>query len=296
MPDETSAEEAIDFSGTERAFLCEPLAEEACRKAGVLLEELRPRSFASFSVKGQDEWLQQKRSDAYEQRRQFKWRLVREQHARLEAEDAKRRTQQAIEASAGGAAGGASVAQRQHEAALKIVVERQTRLLENELRAEAQRQRIERKQEAAAQARAESAFERTRAIEAAKSSRELMYEVRGARRELEDRLGQPTPRPARPASAPHARPSSGGGGGGSGSARSATGEAVRQREEAQRKQQRAMVEAKMAAKEASTARRREAVATEREVRRLYAEQMRLRHEERKAACELQVVQSKMRPP
>ena len=52
----------------------------------------------------------------------------------------------------------------------------------------------------------------------------------------------------------------------------------------------------MAAKEASTARRREAVATEREVRRLYAEQMRLRHEERKAACELQVMQSKMRPP
>ena len=138
MPDETSAEEAIDFSGTERAFLCEPLAEEACRKAGVLLEDLRPRSYASFSVKGQDEWVQQKRSDAYEQRRQFKWRLVREQHARLEAEDAKRRTQQAIEASAGGAAGGASVAQRQHEAALKIVVERQTRLLENELRAEAQ--------------------------------------------------------------------------------------------------------------------------------------------------------------
>ena len=120
MPDETSAEEAIDFSGTERAFLCEPLAEEACRKAGVLLEDLRPRSYASFSVKGQDEWVQQKRSDAYEQRRQFKWRLVREQHARLEAEDAKRRTQQAIEASAGGAAGGASVAQRQHEAALKI--------------------------------------------------------------------------------------------------------------------------------------------------------------------------------
>ena len=32
--------------------------------------------------------------------------------------------------------------QRQHEAALKIVVERQTRLLENELRAEAQRQRM----------------------------------------------------------------------------------------------------------------------------------------------------------
>jgi AraC-like DNA-binding protein len=46
-----SGEEAIDFSGTERAFLCEPLAEEACRKARVLLEAQRELAYTRLSIK-----------------------------------------------------------------------------------------------------------------------------------------------------------------------------------------------------------------------------------------------------
>ncbi len=53
----------IDFSPDERAFLCQEHAQEALMRAGVLLEDLRPRSLESF-----DEATRGLRAAAHEQR------------------------------------------------------------------------------------------------------------------------------------------------------------------------------------------------------------------------------------
>jgi hypothetical protein len=54
----------VDFSPDERAVLCQEHAEEALRRAGVLLEDLRPRSLESFA----DDQTRGLRAAAHEQR------------------------------------------------------------------------------------------------------------------------------------------------------------------------------------------------------------------------------------
>ena len=153
---------AVDFDPEERSFLCAPHAEEAIRSAGVLLEDLRPRALESF-----DEPTRGMAYKAYEQRRQYQWRLVREERMKLEAK-AMRASKAAEKLEKVGSARGAAptttggVPRSTHEAALQQMVARETRALERELRAEAQRQRLERKQEAASEARAAAQAEKER--------------------------------------------------------------------------------------------------------------------------------------
>ena len=64
---------STDFDEDERAFLCTAHAEEALRRAGVLLEDLRPRALESFDA-GPTRELS---AAAHEKRRQYQWRLDR---------------------------------------------------------------------------------------------------------------------------------------------------------------------------------------------------------------------------
>ena len=74
----------VDFSPDERAFLTAPHAEEALGAAGVNIEDLRPRALESF-----DEATRGMRAQAYEARRKYLWRLVRDERSQIEARRAK---------------------------------------------------------------------------------------------------------------------------------------------------------------------------------------------------------------
>ena len=336
--------EVVDFSPEERAFLCHPRAEDALAAAGVVLEDLRPRALESF------EEPKEMRAATFEQRRVYQWRLVRQELAKLEqrAEAAKRKAAAATTsemrqhdprptaiqppeyytearkqlaqlpqeppAGAGGRVESVeAAAQRAHELALRQMVQRETRALERELRAEKQRERLEDRQRAASESRLKVLSEKQRQRAASRESREFLSDVRAERRELEARAARPAsarPASARAASTPPGQsaggpsdgPSEARGGGGGTTARSARGgggeaslaEVVRARAEAARQRRAESIAQKMASKEKSTARRKEEAEAERAMRRLYAEQMRLRHEERLAGVQLAALEQTMR--
>ena len=287
----------VDFTPEERSFLCGPHAEAALSSCGVFLEDLRPRPVESFDEP------REMRAATHEKRRVYQWRLVRQECAKLEeredaakkraaAEEAKKaeamppppstvqRMQTLADADSqagpGPSLGGA--AQRAHELALRQMVQRETRALERELRAEKQRQRLEDKQRVASEARASVATERERQRAASRESREFLSDVRSARRELEAREARPagSARSERPASAPPSRPASAPVGKSSARGDESLSGVVRQRAEAAQRQREREIAAKMASKEAASARKREDVENERAMKRLYAEQMRLR--------------------
>lgn len=171
-----------DFSVDERAFLCSPHAEESLRRAGVRLEELRPhRSGGGDDALGYEEQIH---ADAREKRRLYLWRLVREEHSRLER-NASRSAPTSSTAMSGSTQSRATVAANVHEATLKRMVELETRALERDLRAEAQRERFERKQEAARAARADATSERERQRTASQGARDMLRSMHAARREME---------------------------------------------------------------------------------------------------------------
>ena len=324
----------VDFTPEERAFLCGPKAEAALAAAGVALEDLRPRAIETF------EEPRELRASTFEKRRVYQWRLVRQELAKLEQRAAAAERKAAAAADNRPAApavklpdyyvqgrsqsSGAlppqrsatsgqddpesvgAAAQRAHELALRQMVQRETRALERELRAERQRERLEARQHAADEARQKAQSERERQRQASRESREFLSDVRAARRELEIRSGALSardPRP-RPASAPPERPGSAGASsarGGGSSSRAAGGgggaplaEAVRARAEAVQREKAAAIASKMSSKEQATQRRRDEVEAERAMKRLYAEQMRLRHEERLAGVQLQQLETTVR--
>ena len=227
--------EVVDFSPEERAFLCHPRAEDALAAAGVVLEDLRPRALESF------EEPKEMRAATFEQRRVYQWRLVRQELAKLEqrAEAAKRKAAAATTseirqhdprptaiqppeyytearkqlaqlpqeppAGAGGRVESVeAAAQRAHELALRQMVQRETRALERELRAEKQRERLEDRQRAASESRLKVLSEKQRQRGVA---REPRIPVGRARSELEARAARPPPR-APPPRAPPRRPRS----------------------------------------------------------------------------------------
>ena len=271
----------VDFDPDERAFLSAPHAEEALLAAGVELETLRPRTLESF-----EEPTRGMRAQAYEARRKYLWRLVRDERSQIEAKeqkaamrsDAAKSAQAKVAAHSGdGGPPTALIAGDTHAKALQQMVAQETRALERELRAEAQRQRLERKQEQAAAARVEAQAEKERQRQMRNESYEYLGEMRSARRELEEQsaAGDVQRRRAaaahsRPTSAPPARPAPS-----SGMARKSASlkDAVRAKaEEAARERARA-ISAKVESKEAATARRREAIENERALKRLYGEQV-----------------------
>lgn len=284
----------VDFDAEERAFLCAPLAETACQNCGVTLEDLRPRSASEFDGSKEE---QKMRSDAYEQRRVYKWRLVREEHSRLERRAVAASEQEAPFLPPGKASGERvlGTAQVAHETQLRQMVERQTRALERDLRAEAQRQRMERKQEMAAEARAAMAQEQIRARDAARGAHELLGDVRAARRQLDQEAAQ-RPARVRPSSAPPSRPNSSRGGGAltPSNSKGSMVDLVRTRAEVARVERSKELEARMTSKDKALERRKEERENEQQVRRLYAEQMRLRHEERRTAVQLATLQNSLR--
>jgi hypothetical protein len=142
------------------------------------------------------------------------------------------------------------------------MVAQQTRALERELRAEAQRERLERKQQAAIEARSRTTTEKQRQREAARESKEFLCDVRAARRELER---MPAPRSERPATAPPKQRQQ--------QATASTdclADEVRARAEASRTQRAEAISEKLEIKEAAQVRKREEVENERAMKRLYA--------------------------
>ena len=292
----------VDFSPDERAFLSSPHAQEALGAAGVNIEDLRPRALESF-----DEATRGMRAQAYEARRKYLWRLVRDERSQLEAKERKAAQRAGAEASAKakvkarGSDGSAaapieSTAGDNHARALQQMVAQETRALERELRAEAQRERLQRKQEQAAAARAQALADKERQRMMREESRQFLGDLRSARRELEEQSAsnnvqrkRAASARGRPSSAPPARPSSG-----MAPQNASLKEAVRLKAKEAAEQRAAKIAAEQEQKDAAFARRREQIENERALKRLYAEQVRLRHEERLAGVQLQTLEQTMK--
>lgn len=297
----------IDFSPDERATLCEPNAEEALRKSGIFLEDLRPRPLESFEEPTRD-----LRAQAYEQRRQYQWRLLREELGRLNKKETAP-TKQGPSSSASwnakptvapasvarlnvakDSAGVSAAAEKAHEVALRQMVTRETRALERELRAEAQRQRLEWRQQKADEARAEAAAEKERRRAAQRESREFLSDVRAARRDLEAEPRRQPAASARPSSAPPSGRLNSARASASAASTGALAEEVRARAASQQAQRALQIAEKQKEKDEAFARRQNAVANERALRKLQAEQARLRHEERFSGVQLQALERQVR--
>ena len=281
-----------DFSPDERSFLCSPHAEEALAAAGVLLEDLRPRSAESFDIATRE-----MRSQAYESRRQYLWRIVREEWVKLMAEEEKRAK---AAASSGGVSAARKAVDNSHETALRHMVQKETRALERELRAESQRERLERRQQAAAAARDAMQAEKEQQRALRTNAREFLGDMRAARRDLAAEASAREVHSARAFSARGGMRSISPKSSARGKSRPASAsagslsEVVRQRAEQETANKMAETAKKAAQKDEALARRLEAVANERALKRLYAKQRSLRHEERYANVQLKNLEQTMK--
>ena len=126
----------------EQTFLDDPLAIEACLSCGIELHELHTQTL-SLSSHGHDI---ASMAEHAEKRRQMKWKLVREEHARLQ----RRQPAMASSASAGGLDTARMERLRKSQASnARMMLERQSRLMRQEMEAEARKERMELKQKMA---------------------------------------------------------------------------------------------------------------------------------------------------
>ena len=123
----------------EQTFLDDPLAIEACLSCGLELHELHTQT-VSLSSHGHDV---ASAAEHAEKRRQMKWKLVREEHARLQ------RRQPAMASSAGAGVAETTRMERMRKGQAsnaRMMLERQSRLMRQDMEAEARKERMELKQ------------------------------------------------------------------------------------------------------------------------------------------------------
>merc|ERR1740139_1194312 len=126
----------------EQTFLDDPLAIEACQSCGVELQELHTQTLR-LSSHGHDIVAAAEHS---EKRRQYKWKLVREEYARLQ----RRGTAMASSASAGGDDTRMERMRKGQEGQMRMMLERQSRLMRQDMEAEARKERMALRQQMAA--------------------------------------------------------------------------------------------------------------------------------------------------
>ena len=125
----------------EQTFLDDPLAIEACLSCGLELHELHTQTVSLSSRHDVAS-----AAEHAEKRRQMKWKLVREEHARLQ----RRQPAMASSASAGAADTTRMERMRKGQASnARMMLERQSRLMRQDMEAEARKERMELKQKMA---------------------------------------------------------------------------------------------------------------------------------------------------
>jgi len=187
-------------AAADSALLRSDLAADALRRTGVLEEDLQPKPLAAFGRNDGDELAMQRFHD-YERRRAHKWKLVREEHSRLLAE-AERAGRAAVVTAAGSAVG----AQRRDRlrcaqaSTMRLMLDRQSRILERDVEAEEIRQRLEARMDKAKTNRDEMATERElrRArLQAFRQSMESLHEKKMELRHASPARASSAPRSAR---------------------------------------------------------------------------------------------------
>ncbi|KAL1518500.1 hypothetical protein AB1Y20_002791 [Prymnesium parvum] len=288
----------VDFSAEEKSFLSDPLAEQALARTGVLLDDLRPKPHTDADNPS--------RAAHLERRRQYKWRLVRDEFARLQAHAATHTASPAGRR----ASDPSDLVRASLEASLRRELAAAASTLQHEWQAEARRQQIEHRHASALSARMEIARRREHELLAKRKQLELRAEMRqarlaaraaggaaaeGAASAAAERAASAAAERAasaaaeRPASAPPSRPTGRGSGeasvGWQRAAKERLARAARQRKEELELQRQEELARKLAQKEQVVEERREQLAYEAQQRKVLHEARRLRHEEQKLTAE-----------
>ena len=275
----------LDFSVEERSFLSDPLAEEACKRAGVLLETLRPSANVGDPVR-------------LERRRQYNWSLVRAEHLILQRLAADTELKGALADSTVGkeARTDADAMSRAHDASIRNLVAQQSLALQRDFECETKKYQLELRQERAREVREAHARERERTQRQTGSRRELVAEMQEARRVVAaekdaekdaekeakssgGQAGESSRERAgkRPSSAPPGRPVV--------PVSSEASSRARERRELADLARESLLEERRCAQAQALAGRQSELAYERERKQVQSEQARLRHQERLLAVE-----------